>query len=203
MKLSEIKYQGVATLGVNLNRQKYGPLDVSSVLLTLADLNWYIQGSADNAPSGWTGGTPYPYPGQLIVVLENNTVYQLYADETSEVVYRPLIDLSSFYTKEETNEIISNISVDLTDYYTKTEVDALLESIQPPQIDLSNYYTKEQIDDIVGSIEGAEGSVAMAAMTQEEILTAIGAASGGAPVTPSGQVLTEMSADDVRKIINT
>jgi hypothetical protein len=43
----------------------------------------------------------------------------------------------------------------------------------------------------------------MAAMTQEEILTAIGAASGGAPVTPSGQVLTEMSADDVRKIINT
>ena len=203
MKLSEIKYQGVATLGVNLNRQKYGPLDVSSVLLTLADLNWYVQGSADNAPSGWTGGTPYPYPGQLIVVLENNTVYQLYADETSEVVYRPLIDLSSFYTKEETNEIISNISVDLTDYYTKTEVDALLESIQPPQIDLSNYYTKEQIDDIVGSIEGAEGSVAMAAMTREEILTAIGAADGGAPVTPSGQVLTEMSADDVRKIINT
>jgi hypothetical protein len=63
MKLSEIKYQGVATLGVNLNRQKYGPLDVSSVLLTLADLNWYVQGSADNAPSGWTGGTPYPYPG--------------------------------------------------------------------------------------------------------------------------------------------
>lgn len=203
MKLSEIKYQGVATLGVNLNRQKYGPLDVSSVLLTLADLNWYVQGSADNAPSGWTGGTPYPYPGQLIVVLENNTVYQLYADETSEVVYRPLIDLSSFYTKEETNEIISNISVDLTDYYTKTEVDALLESIQPPQIDLSNYYTKEQIDDIVGSIEGAEGSVAVTALTQEEILTAIGAAGDGAPVTPSGQVLTEMSADDVRKIINT
>ena len=111
--------------------------------------------------------------------------------------------MSSFYTKEETNEIISNISVDLTNYYTKTEVDALLESIQPPQIDLSNYYTKEQIDDIVGSIEGAEGSVAMAAMTQEEILTAIGAADGGAPVRPSGQVLTEMSADDVRKIINT
>ena len=33
-----MKYEGVATLGVNLNRQKYGPLDVSSVLLTLNDL---------------------------------------------------------------------------------------------------------------------------------------------------------------------
>ena len=34
-------YQGFATLGVNLNRQKYGPLDVSTVFISVADLTYY------------------------------------------------------------------------------------------------------------------------------------------------------------------
>ena len=37
-----MEYQGFATLGVNLNRQKYGPLDVSSVFTSAADLTYYI-----------------------------------------------------------------------------------------------------------------------------------------------------------------
>lgn len=37
-----MEYQGFATLGVNLNRQKYGPLDISSVFISTADLNYYI-----------------------------------------------------------------------------------------------------------------------------------------------------------------
>ena len=37
-----MEYQGFATLGVNLNRQKYGPLDVSSVFISTADLTYYI-----------------------------------------------------------------------------------------------------------------------------------------------------------------
>ena len=36
-----MEYQGFATLGVNLNRQKYGPLDVSSVFTSTADLTYY------------------------------------------------------------------------------------------------------------------------------------------------------------------
>ena len=172
-----MKYEGVATLGVNLNRQKYGPLDVSSVLLTLNDLKAYCAGDASKMSEGWTGGTPYPYPGQIIVVLENNTAYQLY-DNEGAIVYRTMIDLSVFYTKEDIDEMLSNVSVDMSDYYTK-----------------------EQIDAIVGAIEGSGEGVIVQAMTDDDILAAIGAASGGVPVTPGGQVLNEMTAEDVRNII--
>lgn len=172
-----MKYEGVATLGVNLNRQKYGPLDVSSVLLTLNDLQAYCAGDASKMSEGWTGGTPYPYPGQIIVVLENNTAYQLY-DNEGAITYRTMIDLSVFYTKEDIDEMLSNVSVDMSDYYTK-----------------------EQIDALIGAIEGSGEGVVVQAMTDDDILAAIGAASGGVPVTPGGQVLNEMTAEDVRNII--
>lgn len=172
-----MKYEGVATLGVNLNRQKYGPLDVSSVLLTLNDLKAYCAGDASKMSEGWTGGTPYPYPGQIIVVLENNTAYQLY-DNEGAIAYRTMIDLSVFYTKEDIDEMLSNVSVDM-----------------------SGYYTKEQVDNLIGAIEGAGETIVVEAMSTDDILAAIGAASGGVPVTPSGQILDEMSAEDVRTII--
>lgn len=197
-----MKYEGVATLGVNLNRQKYGPLDVSSVLLTLNDLTAYCAGNASAMSEGWTGGTPYPYPGQIIVVLEDNTAYQLY-DENDVVKYRKMIDLSVFYNKTEIDEMLSNVSVDMSDYYTKEQIDNLLQSVEPPEVDLGEYYTKSEIDEIVGAIEGTGDSSITMAMTTDDILAAIGAASGeGLPVTPSGQVLTEMSAEDVQNIIN-
>ena len=172
-----MKYEGVATLGVNLNRQKYGPLDVSSVLLTLNDLKAYCAGDASKMSEGWTGGTPYPYPGQIIVVLENNTAYQLY-DNEGTIAYRTMIDLSVFYTKEDIDEMLSNVSVDM-----------------------SGYYTKEQVDSLIGAIEGTGETIVVEAMSTNDILAAIGAASGGVPVTPSGQILDEMSAEDVRTII--
>lgn len=172
-----MKYEGVATLGVNLNRQKYGPLDVSSVLLTLNDLKAYCAGDASAMSEGWTGGTPYPYPGQIIVVLENNTAYQLY-DNEGAIAYRTMIDLSVFYTKEDIDEMLSNVSVDM-----------------------SGYYTKEQVDNLIGAIEGTGETIVVEAMSTDDILAAIGAASGGVPVTPSGQILDEMSAEDVRTII--
>ncbi len=197
-----MKYEGVATLGVNLNRQKYGPLDVSSVLLTIDDLNAYCAGDASAMSEGWTGGTPYPYPGQIIVVLSDNTAYQLY-EEDDTIKYRSMIDLSNFYSKSQIDEMLSNVSVDMSDYYNKEQIDTLLQSIEPPEIDLGNYYTKTQVDEIVSAIEGTGDSSVAVAMTTEDILAAIGAASGeGVPVTPSGQVLTEMSAEDVQQIIN-
>ena len=39
------------------------------------------------------------------------------------------------------------------------------------------------------------------ALSEEDILAIIGSATGGVPVNPNGQILTEMSADDVRNII--
>ena len=64
-----------------------------------------------------------------------------------------------------------------------------------------DYYTKEQIDEIVDSIEGTGEQVVVTAMTPEDILAAIGMAGEGVPVNPSGQILTEMSAQDVQDII--
>ena len=195
------KYEGIATLGVNLNRQKYGPLDVSSVLLTEADLIAYVAGDESSMSSGWTGGVPYPYPGQIIVTLDTNTVWQLYLDGEA-VAYRKMFEMPDFYSKEEINEMLQNVSVDLTGYYTKEEVDNLLSAIEPPEVDLGNYYTKSEIDKIVGSIEGTGDSSITMAMSTDEILAAIGAAGDGVPVTPGGQVLTEMTAEEVRNIIN-
>jgi hypothetical protein len=66
-------YQGFATLGVNLNRQKYGPLDISSVFATQADLNYYLTKGAvtEDVSEYWYKSAdskvvPYPYAGQLI-----------------------------------------------------------------------------------------------------------------------------------------
>ena len=39
------------------------------------------------------------------------------------------------------------------------------------------------------------------ALSEEDILAIIGSATGGVPINPNGQILTEMSADDVRNII--
>ena len=173
-----MKYEGVATLGVNLNRQKYGPLDVSSVLLNMDDLNAYCAKDKDAMSEGWTGGTPYPYPGQIIVVLSNNTAYQLREEADGSIKPYVMIDLSQFYTTTQIDEMLQNISVDMSDYYTK-----------------------EQVDKLIGAIEGTGETVIVEAMTADDILAAIGAASGGVPVTPSGQILDEMSAEDVRTII--
>ena len=198
-----MKYEGVATLGVNLNRQKYGPLDVSSVLLNMDDLNAYCAKDKDAMSEGWTGGTPYPYPGQIIVVLSNNTAYQLREEADGSIKPYAMIDLSQFYTTTQIDEMLQNISVDMSDYYTKEQIDNLLASVEPPEVNLGEYYTKSEIDEIVGSIEGTGDSSITMAMTTDDILAAIGAASGeGFPVTPSGQVLTEMSAEDVQNIIN-
>ena len=174
-----MKYEGVATLGVNLNRQKYGPLDVSSVLLNIDDLNAYCAKDKDAMSEGWTGGTPYPYPGQIIVVLSNNTAYQLREEADGSIKPYAMIDLSQFYTTTQIDEMLQNISVDMSDYYTK-----------------------EQIDALIGAIEGSGEGIIVQAMTDDDILAAIGAASGGVPVTPSGQVLNEMTVEDVREIIN-
>lgn len=172
-----MKYEGVATLGVNLNRQKYGPLDVSSVLLTIDDLNAYCAGDASAMSEGWTGGTPYPYPGQIIVVLSDNTAYQLY-EEDDTIKYRSMIDLSNFYSKSQIDEMLGNVSVDMSDYYNK-----------------------EQIDALISAIEGTGGTSAMIALSDDEILAICGATEGGAVDSVTGQALVEMTAEDVQEIV--
>jgi hypothetical protein len=69
-------YQNYASLGVNLNRQKYGPLDISSVFTSTADLNYYLTKGAmkEGVSQYWLDVVPYPYEGQIISLVEGNTV---------------------------------------------------------------------------------------------------------------------------------
>lgn len=57
------------------------------------------------------------------------------------------------------------------------------------------------IDETKADKKDLEGLKAIDALSEEDILAIIGSASGGMPVNPNGQILTEMSADDVRNII--
>lgn len=57
------------------------------------------------------------------------------------------------------------------------------------------------IDETKADKKDLEGLKAVDALSEEDILAIIGSASGGMPVNPNGQILTEMSADDVRNII--
>ena len=69
------EYQGFATLGVNLNRQKYGPLDISNVFTSLADLNYYLSKGAnkEGVSDYWKNTVPYPYAGQYVALVDNET----------------------------------------------------------------------------------------------------------------------------------
>lgn len=74
-------YQAVASLNVNLNRQAYGPLDVSQVLKSQADLDYYRSGGILSADAKTYPQVPYPYAGQVVSLVDNNsgsvTVFKL------------------------------------------------------------------------------------------------------------------------------
>lgn len=102
-------YQNYASLGVNLTRQKYGPLDISSVFKSTADLNYYITKGAftENVSQYWLGVVPYPYEGQLVSLIENGAVkiFKLVADgdnfKTEEITAGANLELpDNLATKE-------------------------------------------------------------------------------------------------------
>ena len=74
-------YQNFASLGVNLNRQKYGPLDISNVFTSEADLKYYLtKGTFTNGVSEyWYKNAnekivPYPYEGQVLATVIGGVV---------------------------------------------------------------------------------------------------------------------------------
>lgn len=87
-------YQNFASLGINLNRQKYGPLDISQVFNSEIDLKYYVSKATDASVSAdvseyWKDIVPYPYDGQIISLVtdDSTTVYVLVANgETFDYV---------------------------------------------------------------------------------------------------------------------
>ena len=116
-----MEYQGFATLGVNLNRQKYGPLDVSSVFISAADLTYYIS-KGTISPEGlsdyWKNITPYPYAGQIVSLVENNTTSMYTLVEKEDGTFK-------------TEQIM--LESDATNYATKTYVEELIDGLEMPE----------------------------------------------------------------------
>lgn len=70
-------YQNFASLGVNLNRQAYGSLDISQVFNSQADLNYYISKGTfkEGVSQYWLDTVPYPYAGQMLALVEGLEVH--------------------------------------------------------------------------------------------------------------------------------
>lgn len=117
-----MEYQGFATLGVNLNRQKYGPLDVSSVFISVADLNYYTSKGtivSDEVSSYWKNIVPYPYAGQMVSLVVDKDVFVYKLVENDNGTFDTLA--------------IGGTDVDLTDYATKEEVQEMIDAIEMPE----------------------------------------------------------------------
>ena len=82
------EYQNFASLGVNLNRQKYGPLDISNVFNSEADLKYYLTKGAftEGVSDYWIDTVPYPYEGQVIATVIDGVVnvFALALNENNE-----------------------------------------------------------------------------------------------------------------------
>lgn len=165
------EYQGFATLGVNLNRQKYGPLDVSNVFTSQADLNYYISKGAqkEGAAQYWLDTVPYPYAGQYVALVDNATrSVQPYIlvekeDGTFEAAEISGTDTNTTYTLADSTDDNGNLvltftpsdgaeattitipKTDLTDYLTSADKTALEGEINK-KANAADVYTKTEAD---------------------------------------------------------
>ena len=99
-------YQNFASLGVNLNRQKYGPLDISNVFTSAADLKYYLTKGTftEGVSEYWYKSAsekvvPYPYEGQILATVIDGVVN----------VYALSLDAEGNF---QTQEIAGKIEVD-------------------------------------------------------------------------------------------
>ena len=110
-------YQNFASLGVNLNRQKYGALDISQVFTSQADLNYYISsgtGSKTGVSAYWSDIVPYPYAGQFLALVENGTVTAYILIEDTEVSGKMTYKLQEVGKKREADNKTIDIAADGT-----------------------------------------------------------------------------------------
>lgn len=125
-------YQNFASLGVNLNRQKNGPLDISNVFTSAADLKYYLTEGAftEGVSSYWYESeskkvVPYPYEGQVLATVIDGVVN----------VYTLALDAEGKFV---TQEIAGKIEVDGTTIVKDAE--GKLSIVAPVNPDSSKTY---------------------------------------------------------------
>ena len=120
------EYQNYANLGVNLNRQKYGPLDISNVFTSQTDLNYYLSKGAltENVSEYWLGIVPYPYEGQILALVSQSSA-QAYIittwDDENEIFLVEAIESAGSL-----QELIQRVSVLETKVQAIEEIDTLI-----------------------------------------------------------------------------
>ena len=180
------EYQNFATLGVNLNRQKYGPLDISNVFNNQRDLNYYLsKGSiTEGVSSYWLNIVPYPYAGQIVALVNDDKTVQVFVlvenedgtFKTSDIGAK--VDLSNYATIGEMNQAIENAvnSIDLSSFVTLDEVNEAIEKIEIPE----NTDTKTSIvsgDEYInidGSLKENENNIFTVSINLETLKALIG-----------------------------
>lgn len=82
-----LNYQNYASLGVNLNRQLSGPLDISTVFNSQVDLTYYLTGGTGDKTgvSEYWASLPatYPYAGQIVALATDTGVSVLVIKESA------------------------------------------------------------------------------------------------------------------------
>ena len=142
----------------------------------------------------------------------NGLATESYVDEAINSIVIPSTD--GLATEEFVEEAIASIEVPSIDgLATESYVDNAIANIEHPTVDLESYAKKTDLPSLEGfatekfvenkiaGLEIGSGQISMEALTEAEILAIIGSTEGGIPVTPSGQILKEMSAEDVQNII--
>jgi hypothetical protein len=115
------EYQSFATLGVNLNRQNYGALDISQVFSSQGDLDYYLSNGTNkkNVSNYWKNIVPYPYEGQVVSTVINGDVsVGVIKNKSEKLVLSEVVLLENFTALlEESGVIESNLSK----YFTSVE----------------------------------------------------------------------------------
>ena len=133
-------YQNFASLGVNLNRQKYGPLDISNVFTSAADLKYYLtKGTFTEGVSEYwykdkdNKVVPYPYEGQVLATVIDGVVS----------VYALALDADGNFT---TQEIGAKIE---TDDKTIKLVDGKLELVGLPEVTTGKTFVPSLVNGVL------------------------------------------------------
>ena len=167
------EYQNFATLSINLNRQKYGPLDISNVFSTQADLDYYLSKGAitEGVSEYWYKDAnnkivPYPYEGQVITTVIGGVVkvYVLALDSegnftTQNVGDTTAVEAAIADLETELREYIGDIpststATNIVEYIdSKTEGIATSDSLAQLQRDV------DALEEDIHGVEGIESKV--------------------------------------------
>ena len=172
-----MNYQNFASLGVNLNRQKYGPLDISSVFTSAADLRYYLTKGAETegVSEYWYKNAnekivPYPYEGQVIATVINDDVkvyvLRLDAEGAFEAkAIEPEVDGKTIKLTNGKLELVG-LPTDTSKVYVPSLVNGVLTWAEP---DTSTAEGQQQaIDGLTSSVAGLSAIVNGKAASGEE-----------------------------------